>query len=414
MANAANTESTLNGHFKEVYAENIQSLKPSGVKLYNMVKFIEASKRGGKFYNQPIALGYEFGFSYGGTGGSAYSLDAPVSAVHENTQVKGSSITLSSYLSMDAASRSMEGKAAFVQETKYIVENMFESFMVRIEAIMMYGGSGIGIVESVSGNVITIEKEEWAAGLWAGCENMPIEVRTSAGVKRGETSVSSIDMENKTVTVDGIPAGTAATDVIFHKGAYDKEAVGLHLITSNTTGTLFGVDASAYSLFRGNIVNVGTDFAGNEAVLSFAKIEEAIARMMEKGLAEEEVVVICNPLSWKNLLSDLASKRQFDQSYSSAKLSNGAKEIEFHGPNGLIKIVSSIFCKEGYAYAICPKEFLRIGSSDITFEQPGMGDKMVKLLERTAGYEFRSYSDQSLFTAKPGKSALLRYIKSAA
>ena len=412
MSSAVNQESTLNGHFKEVYANNIEDLRPSGVKLYNMVKFIEASKRGGKFYNQPITLGYEFGFSYGGTGGSAYSLDAPVSAAHENTQVKGSSITLSSYLSMDAASRSMEGKAAFVQETKYIVENMFESFMVRLEAIMMYGGSGIGVVESVASNVIKVEDHEWAAGLWAGCENMPVEIRSSAGVKRGETTVSAIDMQAKNVTVDGIPAGVVATDVIFHKGAYDKESVGLHQIASNQSSVLFGVDASNYSLFRGNIVNVGSDFAGNEAVLSFAKIEEAIARMMEKGLSEEEVSVICNPLSWKNLLTDLASKREFDSSYSSAKLDQGAKEIIFHGPNGIIKIVSSIFCKEGYAYIICPKEFLRIGSSEVTFNAPGLGDKMVKLLERTAGYEFRAYCDQALFSAKPGKTALMRFIKS--
>lgn len=398
---------------KEVYAENIKNLKPSGVKLYNMIKFVEASKRGGKFYNQPIALGYEFGFSYGGTSGAVITLDSPVSAAHENTQVKGSSLTLSSYLSMDAASRSMNSKAAFVQETKYIVENMFESFMVRLEAICMYGGSGIGEVESVTGNVIKIEDHEWAAGLWAGCENMPIEIRSSAGVKRGETSVLKVDMQAKTVEVDGLPAGVVGTDVIFHKGAYDKEAVGLHKIASNTTDTLFGVDASQYSLFQGNIVDVGAS-VGSPAVLSFAKIEEAVARMMEKGLSEEEITVLCNPLSWKNLLTDLAAKRSFDQSYSQAKLDQGAKEIVFHGPNGMIKIVSSIFCKEGYSYIICPKEFLRIGSTEVTFNAPGLGDKMVKLLERATGYEFRAYADEALFTAKPGKTAFLRYITSDA
>ena len=261
---SVNYEETLNGHFKEVYADNIKDLRPQGVKLMNMVKFIEASKKTGKFYHQPITLGYEFGFSYGDATGAAYTLDAPVSAQHEDAQIKSNSIVLSSYLSIDAASRSVNSKAAFVQETKYIVENMFESFMVRLEAIMMYGQSGIGVVASTSGNDIVVSDAEWAAGLWAGCEKMPIEVYSSAGVKRGETSVSAVDMNTKTVTTTGLPAGTVATDVIFHKGAYGKEFVGLHKIVSNQSDTLFGVDASQYSLFRGNIVNVGASAGASD------------------------------------------------------------------------------------------------------------------------------------------------------
>lgn len=412
-ASSANTQETLVGHFKEVYADKIKDLRPDGVELYNMAKFVEASKQGGNFYNQPIVLGYEHGFSYNGTSGAVGTLEAAVAAPHANASVIGSEIILSSYLSFGAASRSKSGKNAFIQETKHIVSNMFKSFMLRIEIILMYGQSGIAIVESTSGNTFTVEKEEWAAGIWAGSENMPIEIRTSAGVKRGDTVVTSVNMDSKTITVDGLPAGTVISDVVYHKGAYSNESVGLHKIVSNT-GTLFGVDASAYSLFKGNIVDVGTDFAGSEAVLSFAKIEEAIARMQEKGLTKEEVVLLCNPQSWKNLLVDLAAKRSLDSSYSSAKLDQGASEIVFHGPNGKIRIMSTIFCKEGYAYIICPKDFIRVGSSDVTFKQPGMDDKdMVKMLERASGYEFRAYSDQALFSASPGKTALLRYIKSA-
>lgn len=61
MSNAANTEATLNGHFKQIYSEKIKDLRPSGVKVLNMVDFIESSKRTGDFYNQPISLGYEHG-----------------------------------------------------------------------------------------------------------------------------------------------------------------------------------------------------------------------------------------------------------------------------------------------------------------------------------------------------------------
>lgn len=411
MSQSANTEETLNGHFKEVYSENIKDLRPSGVKLVGMISFLQSAKHG-KAYNQPVTLGYEFGFTYGDAKGSVVALEAAVAAAHDNASIKSNSLLLSSYLSIDAASRSTSSKAAFISETKHIVENMYNSFMFRLEAVAMYGQSGIGIVESITGNVVKIEKEEWAAGLWAGAENMPLEIRSSAGVLRGVCSVTAVSMVGKTITVDGVPAGTVATDIIYHKGAYGNENVGLHKIVSNTSGTLFGIDASAYSLFQGNIVDVGTNFSGNEAVLSFDKIEEAIAVMQEKGLQEEEVTVICNPKSWKNLLTELSAKRSYDQSYSSAKLEQGAREILFHGPNGMIKIVSSTFCKEGYAYIINPKHFDFVGSSEVTFDQPGLGGKMVRQMERASGYEFRTYCDMALFTSSPGRSALLRYIKS--
>jgi len=61
MSSAANTEDTLNGHYKQIYSDNIKDLRPAGMKIINMVDFIESSKRNGDFYNCPIALGYEHG-----------------------------------------------------------------------------------------------------------------------------------------------------------------------------------------------------------------------------------------------------------------------------------------------------------------------------------------------------------------
>lgn len=412
MASAANTESTLNGHFKEIYADKIEDLRPSGVKLLNMVDFISSDKRNGDNYNVPIALGYEHGFSYGGSSGGAYTLEAAVAAAHENAQVKGHSLTLRSYLSIDAASRSMNSKGAFVQETKYLVENMFKSFMTRLEIQMMYGQMGIGTVLSVSGAVLTIKTQEWAPGVWAGSENMPIEIRSSAGVLRGTAVVVSSDFSARTVTLDGAPAGVVDTDVIWHKGAYGKEFAGLHKIASNTSGSLFGINSSSYSLWQGNIVDVGTDATTNAATLTFAKVEEGIARAMEKGLSEEDVCLMVNPRSWKNLLTEQTAKREYDSSYSSESLKQGSKNIEFFGQNGKVEVIASIYVKEGYAYLFPKKQFTRIGSSNVTFDQPGLEGKFLKLLESVSAYEMRAYCDQALFTTSVGHTALLRYIKS--
>lgn len=57
MASAANTVDTLNGNFKDVYADKIENLIPDGVKLYNMIPFNKESKAMGNLYRQPVVLG---------------------------------------------------------------------------------------------------------------------------------------------------------------------------------------------------------------------------------------------------------------------------------------------------------------------------------------------------------------------
>jgi hypothetical protein len=411
MSNTTNTVTSLNGHFKEVYASKIVDLIPDGVKLYNMIKFVGAEKQLGRFYHQPVILGLEHGFTYTGSAGDLVDLNSAVASANEDAQVRGHGLILRSRITYDAASRSQSSKGAFISETKLLVENMLKSTVRRLEIQMMYGQSGLAVVESVSGAIISIEKEEWAPGVWTGGENMPIDIYTAAGVKRGSASVTLVDMDNRAITVDAVPAGVVATDVIYHLGAYGKEFAGLHKIITNT-GSLFNISAATYSLWKGNTVNVGSDFAGNEAVLSFAKVEEGIARAVEKGLADEDVCVICNPRSWKNLLTEQDAKRIYDTSYSSMKSVNGSKNIEFYGANGMIEVISSIYCKEGFAYIIPKAEFIRIGSSDVTFNRPGFDGQFFKELENSNGFEIRCYTDQALFTHKPGHCVLLTYIKS--
>lgn len=53
----ANTISTLNGMFQEVYADKIENLIPDGVKLFNMIPFNKESKALGNLYHQPVVLG---------------------------------------------------------------------------------------------------------------------------------------------------------------------------------------------------------------------------------------------------------------------------------------------------------------------------------------------------------------------
>lgn len=412
MSATTNDFDSLNAMYKEVYADKIKDLVPEGVKVLNMIKFSEADKQLGNQFIQPVTLGLEHGFTYGGSAGSAFTLNDGISSTHEQAKIKGHEMVLRSYLSIGAVSRS-KGKNAFVQASKLVVQNMLKSFARRLEIQLMYGQSdgSLGIIESNVGAVLKIEDHQWAAGIWSGSEKMQVEVRSSAGTLRGIATVDAVSLAAKEVTLDALPAGTVATDVVHYRGAYGNEFAGIHKIVTNT-GTIFDIDASQYSLFRGNTVEVGTNFSGGEAVLSFAAIEDAIAVGMEKGLADEKVTVVCNPKSWNNLLTEQAAKRQYDSSYSQSSIDQGAQAIRFHGMNGTIEIVASIYCKEGFAYALCMDSFKRVGSADVSLEQPGFEGKFIKVLENTNAYEIRSYSDQALLCVTPGINTLLTFLKS--
>lgn len=405
MASTSNNfADTLNANFKEVYAKEIENLIPDGVKLLNKVEFSGRDNQLGNLYHQPVVLGLEHGVTFAGATDDAFSLQAPISGQLKDAQVRGTQMVLRSVLGYAAASRAAGGgQKAFIDSTKFLVQNMMRSMAKKLEIQMMYGQSGYATVSSVSTNTITVTTAEWAPGIWAGAVNMPLEIRSSAGALRGYCSVSSVDMSARTVTVDLMPAGVTGTDVIWHRGAYGNEFAGLHKILTNTS-TLFGIDASAYDLFKGNSSSAGS------AALTFAKVQKAIAACVEKGL-DSDVMVLVNPRAWNDLLTEQAALRHYDSSYRSAQTEQGSESIVFHGQNGKAEIVPSIYVKEGYAYVVCLEEFMRIGSTDITFKRPGQGDEQFfKDLENNAGYELRAYTDQALFCYAPGKSAVITAI----
>ena len=413
MANAVNIVDSLNGLFKESYASKIKDLVPEGVKLFKMVGFNSRDKAPGNLYHEPLTLGLEHGFTYGGSDGDVFQLNSAVAHPMKDAQVRGSEMVLVSAISVGAASRSVNSKNAFEQATKRLVQNMLKSMHIRLEIQMLYGQVGIARIESVSTNDIVICDHEWAAGIWTGSKNAQLEIRL-----RGYATVNAINLSTKTISLDLAPAGTSgnanpfnsSSDIVWFKGSYNKEFAGLHKMITNTS-TLFNVDASQYELFKGNEVEVGTDATTGRAFISFEKVEEAIAKGMEKGLDEQDVVAMVNPKHWNKLLTDQAAKRSYDSSYDSNKVENGSRSIVFYGMSGKIEIVPSIYVKEGYAYVFPKDELERIGSSDVTFEQPGMEGKFFRLMDSANGYELRAYCDQSLFSSSIGKMTLLKFIK---
>jgi hypothetical protein len=261
--------------------------------------------------------------------------------------VKGYQLVLRSAMPYAQASRSMgPGERAFEEATKYLVGSMLDSIQKKLEIEAIYGQLEYGLSNAVAvGLVITIKSSEFAPGIWSGAVGMPIEIYdpTLTTLRGGASAtIASVDLNSKTITLSAADAAVAAAvvanDRILHKGAATKEFAGIHKILSNT-GTLFGISASSYDLWK------GSSFApASTSVLSFAILQQAISKGVEKGL-DTDVCVLVNPSHWDDLLTEQAALRMYDSSFSSAQAENGSKSIKFHSQNGMVEIVHSIYLK---------------------------------------------------------------------
>jgi hypothetical protein len=304
----SNVVGTLNGLYKEQYADKVKQLVPDHTKMVQSVPFSKSEKLGAN-YNEPVILGLEGGITYGGSEGDAFALNDIISFPMKNASIKGHEMVLRSGISIGAISRSMSS-GAIERAMDLLLGNMLKSMYHRLEIQLIHGQSGIGVVSGAAGTTIDIEPESWAAGIWNGTTKSKIEVfDTTLTSYRGEATITGYSLKDRSVEVDALPAGILATDVIFFKGAYrdssgnigPKEFKGLESIARETI-ELFGIPNPNEPLFQGNVVDVGS--LGAPAVLSFEKIEDGIAAMVEKGLGEEEVTCYVNPKSWKNLMTE--------------------------------------------------------------------------------------------------------------
>lgn len=350
----------------------------------------------------------EHGVTFASSDDDAFNLNPPVAGQVKDAQIKGNPVVMRSLLGYVAASRAaLGGSKAFMDATKYLVANMLRSMAKKLEIEMFYGQMGYGTVAAISGAQLTITTSEYAPGIWAGAEGMPVEVRDTTGAtSRGNSVVSSVDMNNRYVTLAAALPGITATDVIWHAGAYGNEFPGIHKILTTTTGTLFNINVASFNIFQGNTYDAVS------APLSFGKLNLAASRAVEKGL-DGRLLALVNPRAWANMLSDQAALRRYDSNYSPKGAEMGSTSILFHSQNGEIEIEPSIYVKEGYSYLISLDDWSRVGSSDMTFKRPGEGTEFFRDLENSAAYELRLYSDQALFCSAPGKSVLIKNVVNA-
>lgn len=421
------TLASMNGLVKEKYAKQIQNAVPDTAKLLKTIKFSKATMVG-NFYHQPVILQNEVGFTYNAGGSSTifgYNEVGPMQMV--DAQVAPTQLLLRSKIGYEVMNRAKQaGEEAFEAATMLLIKNMVDSMALRLEMSLLYGGSGLGTIASMTyaGGVattatVTITQSAWAVGLWQGQETSYLDFYNAGGTIINVTTVPSataprletLNPSTRVLSISGTAVDLAALKTyvdanpslasIYWGGSFGQEMVGLKTIITNT-GTLFNINAAVYDLWRGNTVAVGG------VALSQALIQQAVAVCSARGLQDEELLLVCSNEGWADLMTSQAALRMYDQSYSTKKMENGSKELAFNSQNGSIKVMAHPMCKDGDAFLIPTKQLLRVGACEPTFEVPGLEARLPFVpLEGSAGVQIVRYSSQQVFLQTPARSAFL-------
>jgi hypothetical protein len=421
MAPVANTISTLSGMFKEVYADKLESLVPEAARIQRDFPYVARDKREGNQYHQPVRLTRAHGWTLS-TSGDAFPLNAAEPARSQDATIQGSSFVLREVISYGAAAKLTAGSGkdrqrAFVAGTSYMIENMTETSAFILELQCLYGQSNVGIIETyVSGTgtgtqVFTFTKASFIAAMWSGLEKGFVDFwSASAQLNNDDVQVSSVAVDTRSVTLTGSSADldaihaaiTTGYPTVYLRGTKDAGMLGIAAQAANA-GTMFSIDATAYSLWGGNT------FDAASGILSFAKVMRAVNKPVNRGLMGDLRFYV-NPKSWTDCQNDLAALRRYADK-AGGKLEQGADALTFYGQAGAIEMVPHIFVKPSEAIGVPKGKGIRLGASDLTFSPPGLDEgKFWENLPDHAGYGTRCFWNQAVFIPTPNQCIYIKNI----
>ena len=367
---STNTKSTLDTMFKYKVSKNVNNLVPSHSIVQKMIPKLSEAERTGRKFLCPVALTLENGITYGD--GTAFTYKDDVAAVYEEIELDSNPIVLKSRVSLAAANRMANKESTFITHMSLRSGNMKESLMKRYELECLYGKAGLGKIGTVttsgSNEVIVFTDATWAPGIWGGMEGSKLEARNGATLisDAADLVLVAVDAENKSIEVSGDSGDLgdlAPGHDIYFSGAYANSFEGIDAQLTNT-GSLFGIDASTYNLWKANSYAVS-------GALTMSKVLKGVAKAVGKGGLSEDTVLMVSAVTYEGLNSDLSALREFDSSYSTDKGENGFQSIAYRGQAGKVKIVAHPFVKEGEAFLVPEKGIKRVGATEIQF---GFGD----------------------------------------
>lgn len=415
MSQYADTAS-LDALFKKRYdASGIKKLVPDNAVLTKLIPFSKQEKLGRSFV-MPVILSNSHGSTVIADGDGVVTLNNSVAMATKQAEVTDCMVVLRQAVEYSALLKAAgKGDAAFGGAMDTVVESMVSSATDIMEKLMLYGQAGMGIADTSANvdathTVLTLTAASWADGIWAGMEGCSLDLYDGSTKKNTNAAlvITAIDSDNYKITISGNSTDISTIDTflgsgnldIYFTGYYGKEFAGLNKIITNT-GSLFGIDASAYSLWKGNTYSAGS------AALTLAKILSAVAKGVVRG-GLKDCIVLVHPSSFNNLNSSESSLRHYVGNEQEAI--NGFEALTYYSSNGKIRIVPSNICKRGEAFVFDHRKVRRVGADEISFERPGTGGKIFMEVPDKNAVETRLTFSQAVLMEQPAQAVKITNI----
>lgn len=433
-----NTVDTMDGLHKEVYGDGPLNVIPETDILQRKVPFSEGTMLGDVFVEQVI-LADEGGITEAAPGDGGFKLLSAVAMTSKKAKFDGRQILIRGNADYEVMSKATAaGAKAFKSASQTLVDSLNASIRHRIEWNSFYGQKEVARADSsvnatATTTTVTFHDEHWADQAFTGKEGHKVAFYDSAGtnlVSSGADAIftiTSVDNDNFKMVITGTATGITALDsdlgsadqYMYWLGSVgvdqtngyppstlaSKSMYGLHDLITNT-GTRFEIAANTYSLWKGNTKDCGS------GPLTLQKILSGLGIAQARGGLASPVSVFCNPVTWNNVASDQAALRRFGGERG-RDAENGFEFIKFYSASGPVELIGHGMVKRSHAFAVPIKKVKRVGSADVTFKTPGMGDKMWIHLPDNAAAQLRAYSNQQIFIENPAQCVFFENIVNA-
>lgn len=424
----------LNGITKIVYGKMHKAVPRLGW-LTKMVPFGKGERVGTR-WEELVVLANEQGHTAGGTSGGFYALNASKAMATQPAYVIPSQYTLRLTMPYDAMTRARSsGPRAFTKAVALVLGNGMDSVANREEISLHYGQAngysstsaklgGLGVVavdahEETSSTILTVQlsEAEWAPGIWAQSHGAIVEVydegdalETTGG--SSDLEIVSVDMINRKIGLQGTSALITQIETkndsealtIYWKGYHDNDMIGIQKIFSNTSGSLFNINASTYGQWQGNLFDAGG------AELTFEKLNGFCAQLSARGL-DSNIYAEVSPFTWADLNSEVGALRDQDSSYNKRMSEIGVKAIRYYVASGMVTVAANSVAKGGLAFLFTAGVLKRIGSANREWNLPGQqGGDVWTHVSGFNGAETHIFSDHAIFCHDPKSCGLVTNI----
>lgn len=408
---AAETTTTLDGQFKRRYADRMEDLVPDHADFAEAIPFTAKPKLGASF-EFPARVRRAQGYTFSAAG-TMYQLNSAVPGLTTPARVTMSSYTMREQIAYDAAAAGIGNDDAFGDIFDVVVTDMINTMGLHREIAILYGQTDIGLVtgagSSSTSKAYTLTNPTSAIGLWLQLEGAPVDVYDPTYANKrnstGDLTVSAValnaDGQRVDITLTGAAADNNAVqagDAIVPKGWVGGSMAGVDKVCTNT-GSLFGINAGTYSLWKANMLS-----AGSAEMTMLMATRLASIQVQRSGLKGKRLKMFYSFPTWNDLNNNHAALRRFAQSTKSGLDLGAMDSITYYGPGVAIDISPSGIVKNGEAFLGEWNTVKRVGASDLSFTLPGSSpgeEKFFMQVPDYAGYELRGYWQQCIIPQRP-------------